>query len=237
MLRELLSNLKTFNENQVNHSLSIILRAKYEIEYMITKNTYEKFTLKQMDYFEVTYSKGMLAIILFNDKIKTYNYNELTELVGEIYKFFNNKYNINYDYKLIDPIYFSLFFYDLLDKILYYKYDYINIDDFRLLRRNSEPVTLNESECYKSLIDNTRDEIFKLFNSNHIIDSDKDRIHNSLNNVKDKSYGKNNQYIVLYNNEPYIRDGQHRASAIKYLYGNVKVKVIRFYLKSNYFYE
>ena len=39
MLRELLSNLKTFNENQVNHSLSIILRAKYEIEYMITKNT------------------------------------------------------------------------------------------------------------------------------------------------------------------------------------------------------
>ena len=106
-----------------------------------------------------------------------------------------------------------------------------------MLRRNSESVTLNESECYKSLIDNTRDKIFKLFNSNHIIDSDKDRIHNSLNNVKDKSYGKNNQYIVLYNNEPYIRDGQHRASAIKYLYGNVKVKVIRFYLKGNYFYE
>lgn len=48
---------------------------------------------------------------------------------------------------------------------------------------------------------------------------------------------KNNQYIVLYNNEPYIRDGQHRASSIKYLYGNVKVKVIRFYLKNNYFYE
>ena len=111
-----------------------------------------------------------------------------------------------------------------------------------MLRRNSEPVTLNESECYKSLIDNTRDKIFKLFNSNHIIDSDKDRIHNSLNNVKDKSYGNIiirtlDIDIVLYNNEPYIRDGQHRASAIKYLYGNVKVKVIRFYLKGNYFYE
>lgn len=59
-----------------------------------------------------------------------------------------------------------------------------------MLRRNSNPVTLNESECYKSLIDDTRDKVFKLFNSNHIIDSDKDRIYNSLNNVRDNSYGK-----------------------------------------------
>ncbi len=237
MLKELLNEINDFNENQVNHALSIILRANYEIKYMISKNTYKEFALKQMDYFVLNYSKDLLTIILFDKEYKTYNYNELTKLVQEIYEFFNKKYNINYDYKLIDPIYFSLFFYDLLDKLLYYKYDYINIDDFRLLRRNSNPVTLNESECYKSLIDDTRDKVFKLFNSNHIIDSDKDRIYNSLNNVRDNSYGKNNQYIVLYNNEPYIRDGQHRASSIKYLYGNVKVKVIRFYLKNNYFYE
>ena len=129
-----------------------------------------------------------------------------------------------------------MFFYDLLDKIIDVKYDKINIKDIKLLRKGLKPVSINESERYKALIDSSY-EMYSPFKSNLFIDTPRDRLNNVLNIVKENGYGKNDQYAILYNDEPYLRDGQHRVSALKYIYGDIDIYVIRFYLKDNYFYE
>ena len=155
---------------------------------------------------------------------------------SKIYQYFKDEYPINYDYKLIDPIFFSLFFYDVLDKIEKVNYDVINISDIRLLRYKSKPVSMDESERYKALIDENY-EMYSPFNSNLTIETPKQRLKRSLKSIKEKGYGYNDQYAIFYNDEPYIRDGQHRVAVIKYLYGDIDIKIIRVYLKDNYFYD
>lgn len=148
---------------------------------------------------------------------------------------FKKKYPINFDYKLIDPIYFSIFFYDLLDKIVKVKYDNINISKIKLLRKNASAVSMNESERYKALLDKNY-KMYSPFNSNLAIHSPRDRLDNALKSISNNGYGYNNQYAIFYNDEPYLRDGQHRVAALKYLYGDIDIKIIRFYLKENFFY-
>ena len=125
---------------------------------------------------------------------------------------------------------------DLLDKIVDVKYDIVNVSDFKLLRHNSAPVSMEESESYKALINNGK-RIYTPFKSNHIIDSDYDRLKASLNSIKENGYPYHDKLVILYNDEMFIRDGQHRVAVLKYLYGNIDVKVVRFYLKDNYFYS
>lgn len=223
-----------FIQSEVNHALSIILRAYDEIQYMILKGKNIKFELKQMKGFTVSYDTFYVSLIMGSEKL-CFQYDKFEHLVEEIYAYFQNKYPINYDYKLIDPIYFSLFFYDLLDKIVDVKYDIVNVSDFKLLRHNSAPVSMEESESYKALINNGK-RIYTPFKSNHIIDSDYDRLKASLNSIKENGYPYHDKLVILYNDEMFIRDGQHRIAVLKYLFGDVDVKVVRFYLKDNYFY-
>ena len=226
--------LKEFNKKEVAHCFSIILRIWYERENIKLRNKNISFELTQMDGFSVAYNETYILNIKNNE----YKINdiEMNKLVEKIYKYYEITYPINYDYKLIDPVYFSLFFYDLLDKIVNVKYDTIRLDDIRLLRYKSKAVSLKESERYKALL-NKNYKMFSPFSSNLVTDTPRERLENILESVKKNKYGYNNKYAIFYNDEPYIRDGQHRVSVLKYLYGNIEIKIIRFYLKDNYFYE
>jgi len=219
----------------VAHIYSIILRAWHEEKYMRSKNIKKDFCLRQMEGFQISFKDRYFKLNIDNNII-VLNINDMNNLSEYIYEYFKIKYPINYDYKLIDTVYFSLFFYDLLDKIIDVKYDKINIKDIKLLRKGLKPVSINESERYKALIDSSY-EMYSPFKSNLFIDTPRDRLNNVLNIVKENGYGKNDQYAILYNDEPYLRDGQHRVSALKYIYGDIDIYVIRFYLKDNYFYE
>lgn len=221
-----------YNEKNIVHIYSIILRANYEL--MKQKENATKFELKQMDNFIIRYNNDFELIL--NNKIFFLKEDKIRSLVNYIYEYFNDKYPIEYDYKLIDPIYFSLFFYDLLDKIIKVKIDVINIKDIRLLRYKADPVTMENSERYKALLDKTY-KMYSPFKSNLVSETPEERLNNILNSIKEKGYGFKNQLAIFYNNEPYIRDGQHRVSAVKYLYGDIDIKIVRFYLKDNYFYE
>ncbi|MDO4962683.1 MAG: hypothetical protein Q4E75_01075 [bacterium] len=201
---------------------------------MKQKENATKFELKQMDNFIIRYNNDFELIL--NNKIFFLKEDKIRSLVNYIYEYFNDKYPIEYDYKLIDPIYFSLFFYDLLDKIIKVKIDVINIKDIRLLRYKADPVTMENSERYKALLDKTY-KMYSPFKSNLVSETPEERLNNILNSIKEKGYGFKNQLAIFYNNEPYIRDGQHRVSAVKYLYGDIDIKIVRFYLKDNYFYE
>ena len=52
-----------------------------------------------------------------------------------------------------------------------------------------------------------------------------------LDSVKQNGYPYNNNYIVLYGDDNIIRDGQHRASCLYYLYGNIEIPVMRLHFK------
>lgn len=45
--------------------------------------------------------------------------------------------------------------------------------------------------------------------------------------IEDNGYPYNNDMIVIFGDEPYIRDGQNRAAILRYLYGNIKVQVLK----------
>lgn len=233
---EIINNYaKGFDEKKIAHMYSIILRGLYEYKNMKLNNRTKKFNLCQMKEFDISFKENNFDIKI-RDIILNFNVDELNKLSEEIYDYFKEKYPINYDYRLIDPIYFSLFFYDLLDKIIFVKQDTINIAKIKLLRKNANAVGMKESERYKALIDENYD-MYSPFNSNLIINTPRERLDNALKSVKKNGYGYNNQYAIFYNDEPYLRDGQHRVAALKYLYGDIEINIVRFYLKDNYFYE
>lgn len=218
-----------YNRKDIAHIYSIILRTNYE---MIKHDN--SFELNQMDNFNIKYNNEF-EFTLDNNIFKITK-EKIKELVNYIYNYYEKEYPINYDYKLIDPIYFSLFFYDILDKIIHVKEDTINIKDIRLLRYKSNPVKMEDSERYKALLD-TNYKMYSPFKSNSVNETPEERLQNILKSIKEKGYGYDNQIAVFYNDESYIRDGQHRVSAVKYLNGDTDIKIIRFYLKDNYFYE
>lgn len=229
-------NDNKYSNEKINHLFSIILRAWDEIKYMKAKKKNVDFKIEQMDEFLVEKINASIFLIIRETKIEL-TLNDLDKLADEIYGYFETKYPINYNYRDFDPIFVSLFLYEYIGKIKEIKFDNVYIDDFKLLRKNSDPVSLDFSESYKALISNDNRQIYTPFKSNHIIDNDYDRLNVSLNGIKKYKYPAFNKYIILYNDEPFIRDGQHRASVIKYLYGNIKVDVLRLYIDEVYVHD
>ncbi len=230
MLNEI-ANKEEMCEIDYIHLLTIILRANNEIEYMSCKNKIIKaFELNQMYGFRVILNKNKI-LLNYKGKKLILNIKELSKLSDYIYNYLQSNYPIKYDYHNFDPIYMSLFLYKFIPRIKKIKYDMFNIKDFRLLRSKSHPVTLEESESYKALNKGKECEVYTPFNSNHIVDSDYERLLESLNSVTTNKYPYLNQYIIVYNDEPYIRDGQHRASVLKYLYGNISIPIMRIYIE------
>lgn len=56
-------------------------------------------------------------------------------------------------------------------------------------------------------------------------ESNAERRNNILKSVKENGYPYQNNYIILFNNQQIIRDGQHRAAALLYLNGNISVPI------------
>ena len=114
MLNEINSIIKNYSKNIINHIYSIILRANYEYRNMKTLKKIDNFDINQMNNFSVSY-KNNKFIIIINKNILLFSCRQMDKIVEEIYEYFKKFYPINYDYKQIDPIYFSLFFYDLIN--------------------------------------------------------------------------------------------------------------------------
>ncbi|MBW3020737.1 hypothetical protein KY334_05550 [Candidatus Woesearchaeota archaeon] len=58
------------------------------------------------------------------------------------------------------------------------------------------------------------------------------RLLSTLKSIETNKYLHENRFIILFNGQNYIRDGQHRAAILAHLYGlNINIKVMRFYFK------
>lgn len=64
---------------------------------------------------------------------------------------------------------------------------------------------------------------------NYFGQSNRDRVDAMLESIKQNGYPKDNQYIIVFNDENIIADGQHRAACLYYLYGNIEVDILRMF--------
>ncbi|MCD7956945.1 MAG: hypothetical protein LUG93_14600 [Lachnospiraceae bacterium] len=66
---------------------------------------------------------------------------------------------------------------------------------------------------------------------NYFNQSNQQRVCEMLESIKENGYPQNGERIVLFNKQNIIADGQHRASCLYYLYGNINVPVYRMIFK------
>ena len=91
---------------------------------------------------------------------------------------------------------------------------------------------LKDSRVYKSLRgDSIENNNYK--QDNFFRQTNKERVESVSNMINEFGYPFNNEYVILFNNQPYIRDGQHRSASIYNKYGDIKVKVMRLQFTDN----
>lgn len=55
-----------------------------------------------------------------------------------------------------------------------------------------------------------------------------------LKSIEENGYPFENKYVILFNGQDIVRDGQHRVAVLAHLYGlRGKIKVMRFYFRNN----
>jgi len=94
-------------------------------------------------------------------------------------------------------------------------------------------VNLNETPAYKFLKGDKKEWLdypqFNYFGVNN-----EERLLSLKKSIETNGYPYDNRYIVLFNGQNLIRDGQHRAVILAYLYGlDYEIEVLRFYFKGN----
>ena len=92
---------------------------------------------------------------------------------------------------------------------------------------------LSDSRVTRALNGHTKeDDIAKQENPFGMTNHDRTLyIHKS---IRENGYPRNNEYAVIFNNQDYVRDGQHRLSSVGLLYGDeTEVPLIRMVFKNN----
>ena len=224
-----ISTQKSCTEEELNCILSSFLRAIDELVYMYQKGRVKDCSMLSKTSHLTVYNHNN-DIIVRGSVANTIGCEELLQSKPKIIQYFQRQYPCGIHYESIDPIYLSLFLYKELPFITRTKTGKMHLDEMMLLRRNSAPVPLTESESYKALLAGSPCSIYSPFDSNHVVDSDYQRLSEVLKSIQMNGYPLNDRLITFYNDENYIRDGQHRAAVLKYLYGNKEVPVLRLYL-------
>ncbi|MGM0641874.1 MAG: hypothetical protein ACQESN_10670 [Thermotogota bacterium] len=119
-------------------------------------------------------------------------------------------------------------YFDLIEEI---KIENIPIKELKCSVKGKNKSSLKkivDTPSYKYLQGNKHDLInYQQFNYFGI--SNESRLAKLYKSIKNNGYPKNDEYIILFNNENIIRDGQHRAAVLAHLYGlKKKVPVMRF---------
>jgi hypothetical protein len=137
----------------------------------------------------------------------------------------------NFDISTIDPVYLSLWFWPVLPRISRVVIDTIKLDDIICRHRGTNKVTrLSQSVGVHALQGLSDDnEKYARLSALHIGQTEKERLLSALESIKKNGYPYQGQYIILHCDDNYIRDGQHRASCLYHLYGNIEVPVMRVY--------
>lgn len=92
--------------------------------------------------------------------------------------------------------------------------------------------TIEKSRIIKALNGSTK-ELESYKQENYRGQSNIDRVNDMYSIISKKGYPFDEKYIVLFNDQMNIRDGQHRAACLYSIYGDMDIKVIRLSFKDN----
>ena len=136
----------------------------------------------------------------------------------------------NFDITKIDPVYLSLWLWPRLSKISKIKIDNVNLGDMLVRSMDGKRIeALRNSVEVKALNKETKENDTFKRESNHIGQTDTQRLCGILDSIKQNGYPYDGKYIIMFGDNNLIRDGQHRASCLYYLYGTKDVPVMRIY--------
>lgn len=93
-------------------------------------------------------------------------------------------------------------------------------------------VNLKQSRVYRAINGDMR-ENNDYVQENYFNQSNQGRVEQVNNLVNTDGYPFNDEYIVLFNDQNFIRDGQHRASALLANKGDIQVPIIRMNFENN----
>lgn len=137
--------------------------------------------------------------------------------------------------KLFDPIFLDMISSFLLDL------ESVHIENIKLSSLKVEtknaiglPVmrSLSQSRVVKALEGKTK-ELEKYQQENYKGQTNIERVERMKKNISFNGYPFDGKYIVVFNNQNVIKDGQHRAACLLYEKGDMSVPVIRMRFKNN----
>jgi hypothetical protein len=186
------------------------------------------------------------SIHLHIDKLRlNFTNDDFTQLRDELLDIINIMYPVKgFDAREINPVYLSSVIIPLLPFLRETMIDEVFLEDLKIIEPPKKGLInlltgnlfhklffyikpLSKSRCFKALQGNNK-ENNKPRLSLYINQTGMERLSKILNSIKTNGYPYKNKYIILSNDTMNIADGQHRASCLLYLYGNIKIPVMRF---------
>lgn len=226
-----------FNEHYGLEILAKINRAIYEFENLQDKNNDIAIT---MDSYE-----GTICYAILNSKKMQFFYGnehmlilakEIKMIKIKIITFLNEHYGFYYvNYESIDPMFLEQVLGVDLPFLISVQIKNIYLNELKnFSEEDKNGVPLKSGRYFKQITSNSYINYPRHIN-NLYNESNEDRIKKVLKAMKDNSYAKNGSMIILYNDSLVIRDGEHRAAALYYLYGNIEIPVLVLSFLENFY--
>lgn len=137
-----------------------------------------------------------------------------------------------FDCRDYDPVYISRMLAPYLSGLKMVKRDTVKVGDlivaYDIKHGLTKYVNVSKGRAIKAL-NGDPSENNDHRGSHHVGQTSEQRLQSMLDSVKEQGYPYNNQYIVVYGDQMLIRDGQHRASCLYHLYGNIEIPILRLY--------
>lgn len=137
-----------------------------------------------------------------------------------------------FDCEKIDPVFLSLLLAKRLKHLKATKIDHVMLEDLLVNHRTRlgflKYQKLSESRAVKALRGDSR-ENDGYRKSHHIGQTSGQRLDSMKQSIEEHGYPYDGQYIILYEDQMLIRDGQHRASCLYVEQGNIEIPVLRLY--------
>lgn len=137
-----------------------------------------------------------------------------------------------FDCEKLDPVFLSLLLAKRLKHLKAVRMDTVRLSGLMVNYRSRlgflKYSRLPESRAVKALLgDSSENDGYR--KSHHIGQTSQQRLDTMKNSIEEHGYPYNGQYIVLYEDQMLIRDGQHRASCLYVAKGDIEIPVLRLY--------
>ena len=132
-----------------------------------------------------------------------------------------------FDIRKVDPLYFEDMLWENISHLQKVDFDEVMLGDMLCPADDGTLVYLPDSRLVKALRgDDSENRLSR--NSDHVNQSSSERLDEVNISITKNGYPLNEQYIIMYNDDNIIQDGQHRAASLYVENGNVPIKVKRF---------